>query len=195
MRCDGCARWIAKALTSYGDGSEVVNYEAPAGTGLCVWLTMKKIGQPAPTVGHDLPQIKLALENPNELVITDADFGCNAFHDCGDLPRIVYLDSKRGEPWQYWQMGPCPECVGKGSQGDSSCRRCAGTANVRYYDDGFVGDERTRKHPREKDLIPTCAACSAELQPDWVACPKCGHKREHPAPTEVVSDSDSMHVR
>jgi hypothetical protein len=32
--------------------------------------------------------------------------------------------------------------------------RCVGTGGVRYYDDGYVGEEATRRHPKEPAIEP-----------------------------------------
>jgi len=80
-------------------------------------------------------------------VDTAADFGCTAFVVGGHVKTAT----KSGSPWSHWTMVNCPDCQGKGSAG-SSCHRCAGTGNVRRYDDGHVGEERTRMHPKEKEL-------------------------------------------
>lgn len=82
----------------------------------------------------------LGIETPEE-------FHCNHFEE-GVLQQIENI-SKPGEPWQHWVMGPCPDCSGAGSGSGGACHRCAGTSKVRYYDDGWVGEEQTRKHPME----------------------------------------------
>ena len=80
-------------------------------------------------------------------VATDEDFGCNRFVEGPD--QQIEMRSKPGEPWEHWVTGPCPDCSGVGSATDHACNRCAGTSRVRYYDDGFVGEEQTRLHPME----------------------------------------------
>jgi predicted amidophosphoribosyltransferase len=87
-------------------------------------------------------------------------------------------------------MGPCPNCTGKGNQGDGACDRCTGTGNVRYYEDGFVGEERSRMHPKEKELAakPKCVGCGREVDPVWVACPICGQKLDAPMQPEKIDD-------
>lgn len=79
---------------------------------------------------------------------TSADFGCNAFA-VGDVH--VEIIRKPGAPWMHHRDGPCPECSGRGSN-EGACGRCCGTGKVRYYDDGYIGEERTREHPKEKEL-------------------------------------------
>jgi len=81
---------------------------------------------------------------------TAPDFGCTKF-----VPGAhIVVTLKNGEPWQYWKMGPCPGCQGVGNRG-AACHRCAGTGKVRYYDDGFVGEEQTRLHPKEVEMRKT----------------------------------------
>ena len=118
---------------------------------------------------------------------TPREFGCINYAEGTNQVRIT---KKEGEPWRFWKMGPCPDCSSKGNSGDGACHRCAGTGNVRHYEDGFVGEERTRLHPKEREisqgLKPTCLGCSKEVDAGWVACPFCGHKLEGAAPVEVI---------
>jgi RecJ-like exonuclease len=79
---------------------------------------------------------------------TPATFGCNAFA-AGDVH--VAITRKSGAPWQHFVMIPCPDCQGRGSN-EGVDHRCAGTGKVRLYDDGHIGEERTRKHPKELEL-------------------------------------------
>ncbi len=76
-------------------------------------------------------------------VNTTPDFGCNKF-EAGS--EHVFTERVVGEPWTRWVMVACPDCP---EQPGLNCKRCAGTGNVRKYDDGYVGEEQTRKHPRE----------------------------------------------
>jgi len=92
-------------------------------------------------------------------VNTEPDFSCNRFVE-GRQDQIQVV-AKEGEPWENWVMGPCPDCCGVGSGNDRACHRCAGTSKVRYYDDGFVGEEQTRLHPME--IRRTREAQKAEL--------------------------------
>ena len=118
---------------------------------------------------------------------TKDDFGCNKF-EAGDAH--VVTTEKAGAPWQYSRSGPCPDCAAKGNANDGACHRCAGTGQVRHYDDGYVGEERTRLHPKERELAakPKCQACGQEVDPAWKACPACGHKLDAAAPVEIVKD-------
>lgn len=79
---------------------------------------------------------------------TDPDFGCVKYAPAAPGDQIEET-RKDGAPWQNWSMGPCPDCRGAGNAGDAACHRCTGTGNVRHYDDGYIGEERTRRHPNE----------------------------------------------
>jgi predicted RNA-binding Zn-ribbon protein involved in translation (DUF1610 family) len=115
-------------------------------------------------------------------VQTAEDFGCNKF-EAGTEHRII--TRKIGAPHQHWVMIPCPDCEGKGD--GARGHRCAGTGLVRLYDDGYVGDEQTRLHPKEKATPPTCMACGKQINLEWVSCPYCGQKTPRQAETEVVA--------
>lgn len=82
---------------------------------------------------------------------TVPDFGCISFK-AGDHVEITH---KSGTPWQNWRYDICPSCNGRGNPGDAKpCMQCYGTGRVRYYDDGFIGEERTRLHPKESPPPP-----------------------------------------
>lgn len=115
---------------------------------------------------------------------TSHDFGCNRFIEGGH--DHVETTLKDGHPWQHFRMIPCPDCAGKGD--GSRGHRCAGTGLVRLYDDGHVGDEQTRKHPKETALPSICPACASAVEPGWAHCPSCGAKLWKVAETEVVDD-------
>lgn len=116
---------------------------------------------------------------------TAHDFGCNRFiEDAGDHVAITI---KPGAPWHHFKMIPCPDCAGKGD--GARGHRCAGTGLVRLYDDGYIGDEQTRLHPKEKPVPATCISCGAPFDPNWKHCPACGQKRLEVAETEVVDDA------
>ncbi len=81
---------------------------------------------------------------------TPPEFSCAAFIEGG---LSVHVDVVEGAPWQYFHMGACPDCNGTG--GGGTCRRCTGIGLVRFYADGYVGEERTRRHPKEPLPEPT----------------------------------------
>jgi hypothetical protein len=159
--CSNCSNWVTARKTKYDDGSEVENFRAADGHGLCELLNID----------------------------TKPEFGCNSFAQGVSSVRMV---RKVGAPWQHWTMVACPVCVAKGLVPDGARCQCAGTGKVRRYDDGFVGDEKTRTHPTERALglgpKPTCGSCSREVEIMWVACPFCGGRLEPPAKTEIVDN-------
>ncbi len=166
MRCDGCKNWTTARVTRYGDGSEVCNWKAPAGKGRCSVLDI------------DTPEA----------------FGCTSHAPLDavgalTLPAFHHIQSnwKNGAPWQHHVVGPCPDCRGLGSN-SGVCYRCAGTGKVRYYDDGYIGEEQTRLHPKEKDKAEPlrCRNCKEIVDVKWKACPMCGTRLEPVAETEYV---------
>src|SRR5258706_7098876 len=123
--CKECGNWILERKTIYDDGSEIITYRASEGKGNCQVLK----------------------------VDTAPDFGCNSFK-YGDHTETT---NKSGAPWHHWHHDVCPTCngVGIGSPGISyPCGQCYGTGRVRHYDDGFIGEEKTRLHPNEKSPPP-----------------------------------------
>lgn len=160
--CRNCRRWLCQRVTDYEDGSRIINYQADAGKGRC-----------------DVLEIE-----------TGAHFGCNQFEAGNE--HIEVMGRKTGSPWHHSRWGQCPDCKGKGLlEGDVECRRCARTGRVLHYDDGYIGEEQTRRHPNEAKIGPPpkphCFNCSAELDPGWKACPTCGEKVEQPAEPVRVS--------
>lgn len=89
---------------------------------------------------------------------TPPDFGCTKFQ-AGDH---IAIEHKPDVPWHYWTMISCPVCSGVNPNG-TKCQ-CAGTGKVRLYDDGFVGSERDRKHPKD-NLPPPTPDAGTVLQP------------------------------
>ncbi len=126
MRCDGCKNWRRGSRTEYGDGTVVDNTLPPTAKCACAIL----------------------------MIATAPDFGCNQFAE-GSADDQIEVTRFEGEAWRHFEMIPCPDCSGVGSKADTACYRCAGTRNVRRYGDGFVGDERTRRHPKETAPEPT----------------------------------------
>jgi hypothetical protein len=162
MNCSDCRHWLTASITRYSDGSEIDNYRASDGEGACGALS----------------------------ITTKSDFGCNKHEPALGFDHVI-TTLKDGAPWQHWRMGPCPDCSGVGSQGgDSACYRCAGTSNVRFYEDGYVGEERTRLHPKEREQAPKpkCSACQRDVEAEWVACPQCGHKLDAVSKVDTISD-------
>lgn len=125
MTCDTCANWTVRRRRLYDNGSEIITYEAPAGKGHCE---------------------KLGIETPTE-------FHCAAYFEGDDH---VVTERRDGAPWDHFEYRPCPDCNGRGSvpEADNTCcQRCMGTARVRFYEDGYVGEEATRLHPEEKKAL------------------------------------------
>lgn len=128
MKCSLCHHWILVRKTIYDDGSEVLTWTVPSGKGHCTELDID----------------------------TFPSFGCIQFDPATNHHEIVTV--KTGEPWQYHHDIPCPDCKGTGCVPDTvtinrwACHRCCGTGRVRKYDDGYIGEEKTRMHPKEKEL-------------------------------------------
>jgi predicted RNA-binding Zn-ribbon protein involved in translation (DUF1610 family) len=114
---------------------------------------------------------------------TDFTFGCNRFVEGHQHIEIIGI--KTGSPWMHSRWGGCPECGGSAI----GCDRCQTTGRVLYYDDGYIGEERTRRHPKEATLgpppEPKCLQCGAVIELKWKACPHCGRKVEHPTVERV----------
>lgn len=163
MRCADCENWKTREITKYADGSEIVNWLVPEGKGRCSILIME----------------------------TAAEFGCTSFVEelAGQMinPHVI-RNWKNGAPWQHCVAGPCPECQGKPGANGGVCSRCAGTGKVRYYDDGYIGEEQTRLHPKERETIAPlkCQHCGELVDVKWKACPICGNRLEPVAETEHV---------
>lgn len=133
-QCHECKNWITKRLRAYEDAQVVVLYEARPGHGRCEILEIE----------------------------TKPEFGCNQFA-AGD--NHVYTLQMNGKCWEHWRMDRCPDCEGRGSGLTGGvCGRCQGTGNVRHYDDGYVGEERTRRHPNEPTM-------TASVDPGTVLAP------------------------
>lgn len=131
--CSKCSKWLQKKIKKFDGGSTKVLYSAGTGFGKCSELNME----------------------------TFSDFSCNRFV-LSDWDHFEIIEVP-GKDWENWEMGPCPDCQGKGCGPDfiqdnfnnsGPCHRCVGTGKVRYYEDGYIGEERTRQHPKEKVIPP-----------------------------------------
>lgn len=157
--CADCRSWTVQRKTLYGDGSEVVNYQAPDCKGFCEVLKIE----------------------------TPLEFGCNSFVAGNEHYEI--LGKKSGSPWHHFKRLACPDCNGRGSDGTSPCRRCCGCGLVNHYDDGYIGEEAHRRHPNEEvhkmvPPTPKCPSCNKDVQREWVGCPFCGARLIEPGHRE-----------
>lgn len=161
--CHTCDYWLIHKFTTYDDGSIVDNFKARDGFGFCEKFTRE----------------------------TEAEFGCGFCEESGW--NHITKSHKAGAPWQHWEVKACPDCklegndeIGRGS----GCKRCAGTGKVRWYDDGFIGEEQTRLHPEQKKRMqlgpPKCVKCERDLDANWVSCPWCGTRTNKPSELEVI---------
>lgn len=145
--------WLTARVTDYEDGSRIFNMKLPDGKGQCEVLKIE----------------------------TSADFGCIKFKEGHE--HIEIMGKKSGAPWHHKEWGVCPDCKGLGvvgPLGDAGCDRCCRSGRVMYWDDGYIGEEKTRRHPKEAVIgpppRPTCPGCSNGIEPHWKACPECGQK-------------------
>lgn len=153
MKCSDCRKWLTQRVTDYEDGSRVINFKSADGKGLCYILNIE----------------------------TEIEFGCNRFE--AGLEHIEIMRTKTGSPWHHSHYITCPDCSGTGiipgAAGDS-CQRCCRTGRCLLYDDGYVGEEKTRRHPNEEKIgpppAPTCPSCTRDIDKSWKACPFCGHQ-------------------
>jgi hypothetical protein len=149
------------------------------------WLVSKKTvyGDGAEKVHFQAPSGKGKCDQLG--IETSADFGCNRhFEDTWDH---IEVEHRPGDGWQHWWVDKCPDCDGVGA----GCRRCAGVGRVRHYGDGYIGEEQTRLHPKEKERMkfgpPKCVNCDKDLSFEWVSCPWCGFRTNKQSELEVVS--------
>src|SRR5258707_15427063 len=133
MTCSECRLWLTMRVTDYEDGTRITNYKSPDGKGRCGILKID----------------------------TEADFGCNRFEH--GLDHIEIMSSKPGSPWHHSHYESCPDCNGTGLINDSACERCCRTGRCLFYDEGYIGEEKTRRHPNEiakgPPPKPKCDAC------------------------------------
>jgi hypothetical protein len=157
MQCSDCRKWLTQRVTDYEDGSRVVNFQAPDGKGQCEVLKID----------------------------TPAAFGCNQFEAGHD--HIEIIGKKTGSPWHHSRRIACPNCAGSGVIGMDSCDKCQRGGFVSIYDDGYIAEEKTRRHPNEivngPPPPPQCPSCSNKIEISWKACPFCGMR--FPDPTSV----------
>jgi hypothetical protein len=102
---------------------------------------------------------------------TPAEFGCAKFEQARHSSEAkvffevqVETERKDGAPWQHFTMIECPACSGHPGLGEAGRCKCAGTGKTRLYDDGYVGDEHTRKHPKELERPPIAVEPGTILQ-------------------------------
>lgn len=122
MRCRDCAFWITAKKRKYKNEQLISYFEAKPGRGLCEKIDIQTV----------------------------PDFGCNLYQ--GSDWDHVKVETMEGAPWEFWKMGACPDCGGRGcgaGEGAGRCGRCQGIGQVRFYEDGYIGEERTRRHPKE----------------------------------------------
>src|SRR5262245_17775020 len=120
--CNTCAHWIIKRARLYDDGTEQIDFGTESGKGHCEQLA----------------------------IVTAFNFGCNRYDGPSDVH--VRVEHIAGAPWQHWHMDKCPDCAGRGGGANGGvCHRCTGTGQVRFYADGYIGEERTRRHPKEPE--------------------------------------------
>ena len=93
---------------------------------------------------------------------TKPEFGCVSFLQSDNH---IVITTKSGAPWHHWVMIPCPACGGNPGLGAGGRCKCAGTGNVRQYDDGYVADEQTRVHPNSKKVDVPEVDPNTVLQP------------------------------
>jgi hypothetical protein len=164
MPCDDCKFWLCQKVTDYEDGTRIVNHQSAEGRGLCENLGIE----------------------------TDAMFWCAKWDEGRD--HVAIAARKSGSPWHHSVWGKCPDCKATpGWVGGGICGRCAGTAKVLHYDDGYIGEEQTRMHPNEKAKgpppPPMCMGCGRQIEDVWVACPFCGARTNRPEAVTKVADT------
>lgn len=150
------------------------------------WITVRStfyLGNTSEIVNWQAPDGKGECQVLKTL--TPRDFGCNRYAYGTEHTAVT---EKSGAPWNYFVMIDCPDCAGGADNPGGRGHRCAGTGKVRLYDDGYIGDEQTRLHPREKPEAPKCTGCGQVIDPAWNNCPHCGTARPKVAETEVPAN-------
>jgi hypothetical protein len=139
-RCFNCSSWITcRKVIFDGDGQEVITWNTSDGNGKCGVLNFE----------------------------TPPEFGCVSYSPGTSNVSVTH---KPGFVWEHFEYRPCPDCGGRGSTPEAGmCQRCYGTARVRFYDDGYIGEERTRLHPKEREAL-----CTEQQPPNPLEMPNPG---------------------
>jgi hypothetical protein len=161
--CSDCAKWLLRCETRYEGGETITTWSSPAG-GKCT--------------------------GPLNGAVVPATFGCFQHVEGGPLIEAV---THPGHAWEHKTPGPCPECktcshpecTKPGCPGTekcigAGCARCCNTGTVLYYGDGYVGENRTKLHPKEREQgkrgdspTPICGNCGKSIGIGWKICPYC----------------------
>ncbi|SRR5258706_1046246 len=182
--CSTCKNWTIKQQVEYENGEVIVKWASSDGKGKC-----KVLGD----------------------FMTAPDFGCNSYQSGGPYIKSRF---KTGAPWHHKVFGPCPDCkhpycgypnctyqqcpgtdkcLGRGCLTDRPDDRCVGTGLVFYYDDGYIGENKTKLHPKEKELgrveetPPMCPNCNLPIDLNWKVCPECGHRLKESTTGPMIS--------
>jgi hypothetical protein len=192
-KCATCGFWLLRRETHYSGGEKIVNWQDPQGRGKCTSETLRG-------------------------TLTPPTFGCGEHKDGGP---IVEVAQKQGEAWHYSVAIPCPDCrapdcgfvspgecenkhcpgtdkcLGRGHTESGVDGRCCGTGTVQLYDDGFIGENKRKLHPKEQELgkrphLPAvCERCNEKIDAKWRMCPFCGYDLKSEKKTIMVSDADA----
>ena len=167
MKCSDCRHWLTARVTDYEDGTRIFNMQSDPGKGQCGTLKFE----------------------------TEAEFGCTRFEEGHE--HIELMGKKPGSPWHHSHYIECPDCKGTGLSDlkETPCVRCCRTGRCLLYDDGHIGEERTRRHPNEvvhgPPPKPVCPECNNDIDKNWKACPFCGHRLVEPE-SQIVRVSEIL---
>ena len=184
--CNVCKKWLISVRNTYDNGDIIEKWGAPASQGKCQVLN----------------------------VLTSDDFGCLKFELNGPLTISRH---KAGAPWNHKVLGPCPDCkkpdcgypncenprcpgsdkcFGEPAVAEGHNGRCHGFGQVYYYDDGFIGDMKTQRHPKEREQVPDspmrCQRCTEPVDRLWNICPNCGQRLKGVGDSIVIDDKLSI---